>query len=252
MYIWGFLIHWFNALVTSSLRLESKGGWPSTCISTSPMSLRRFPSPSGGPRGVRYLSWSGIVEAGYVVVDLRLFPSTRLENKVGSRSMIIGPTNITRRRVTITSVRAFSLLCSQVFWVRGGVDNIDYKAAFHLFKDKGSTKFLHEVTYNDNYRLVKMEQFHVSKGANYDGFNYKLYGSWPGAVSIHALSVFTSDLTLTELCMSNDHYSGEVNLIMISMQFLGVRGFPLRPWLSISTPKISLSELELGWLWSPW
>ena len=160
--------------------------------------------------------------------------------------MIIGPTNIPRRTVTTTSVCAFFRCVPKFSESRVVLDNIDYKNTFHLFRDKGNTKFPHDVTYTDNYRLIKMEQFQVSKGENYDGFDYKLYGSWPGDVSIHALSVFTSDLVPTELSMSTDHYSREINLIMISMQVLRVPGFAFLGLarLTISTPKIFLSELE--------
>jgi hypothetical protein len=151
---------------------------------------------------------------------------------------------MTERRVTTTSVRAFFRCIPKFSESPVGVDKIDYEESFYLFKDKGQTKFQYTVTYPYNFRLVNMEQLPNPQGDDSDGFIYKFYDSQPGTVSIHALSVFTSDLTYTRLSTSKGHYSREINLIMISMQFWTVPG---PGWIFlVSTPEIFLSKLELG------
>ena len=162
---------------------------------------------------------------------------------VGSRPTIIIPTNMTERRVATTSVRAFSRSVPKFSESRVGVDKINYQDTFHLFKDKGHTKFEHRVTYIDDFRYVNVEQRPQPVHHTMDGFNYTFHDSQDGTVSIHALSVFTSDLDYTLICMSNGHYSREINLITISMQICCVPG---GYGFAASTPEILLSKLESG------
>ena len=150
--------------------------------------------------------------------------------------------------VTTTPVRAFFRCVPKFSESRVGVDQVNYEDTFHLFKDKGHTEFQHKVSYHPaSFRLIGMEQLPVP--GNYsDGFRYEAHATPSGTVYIHALSVFISDLTATQLCTSNGHYSRKINLITISMQLfcmsLGLRGS--YGVTSISTPEIFLSKLELG------
>ena len=165
---------------------------------------------------------------------------------VGPRPTIMNPRNMSKRTVTITSVRAFFRCVPKFSESRVGVDQINYDDTFYLFKDKGQTKFQHKVSYHPAcFRLVKMQRFYI-QGSDYDSFRYDPYDLPSSTVYIQALSVFISNLTNTKLCTSNGHYSREINLITISMQLFCVPPcFGLFTITSILTTEV-FRKLELG------